>query len=41
MKQARREAGNDKQKFLQLYDKYVKQPVRDNPDIMYNKGWEE
>ena len=39
MKRARDEAGRDKQKFLKLYDKYVKQPVRDNPDLMYKKGW--
>jgi len=39
MKKAAKEAGNNKEKFLELFDKYVKQPIKNNPDLMYNKGW--
>jgi len=33
--QAIKEAGNDKSKFLELYEKYVKKWVRENPEVMY------
>lgn len=40
MNRAAREAGPDKAKFLDLFDRYVKQPVRDNPDLLRKAGWE-
>lgn len=40
MGRAAKEAGTDKTKFLQLFDKYVKQPVRDNPDLLRKAGWQ-
>jgi hypothetical protein len=33
--QAAYEAGNDVNKFLELYEKYVKKWVRENPEVMY------
>lgn len=40
MKQAAREAGAYKEKFLELFEKYVKEPVRRNPDLLRRSGWE-
>jgi hypothetical protein len=40
MRQADMEAGGAADKFLELFDKYVKQPIIDNPDLLYEKGWE-
>ena len=40
MERAAREAGDDAAKFKRLFDKYVKQPVRDNPDLLRRKGWD-
>jgi len=40
MSQAAREAGKDKEKFLKLYEEYVKKPIRDNPDLLRKSGWE-
>ena len=40
MEQAQKEAGDDKEKFLELFNKYVKEPIRKNPDLMYKKGWQ-
>ena len=40
MKQAHKEANGDKGKFLKLFEKYIKEPVRKNPDILRKKGWE-
>ena len=40
MRQADMEAGGAADKFLELFDKYVKQPIIDNPDLLYKKGWE-
>jgi RHS repeat-associated protein len=37
MQRAAREAGNDTHRFLELFEKYVKEPVRNNPDIMYRR----
>jgi hypothetical protein len=39
MKRAAREAGNDVNKFLKLFEKYVKAPVRQNPDLLRKDGW--
>ena len=40
MERAAREAGKDKGKFLELFDKYIKEPVRQNPDLLRKSGWE-
>ena len=40
MKRAAMEAGNDKAKFLELYEKYVKAPIRANPGLLRKYGWE-
>jgi hypothetical protein len=40
MQQAAREAGDDKAKFLELFEMYVKEPVRRNPDLLRKSGWE-
>jgi len=37
MKQAAREAGKDKDKFLELFDKYVIKPVLRDPTLPYKK----
>jgi hypothetical protein len=39
MQRASREAGNSTTKFLELFEKYVKEPVRQNPDLMYKRGY--
>ncbi len=39
MNKAAKEAGDDVDKFKTLFDKYVKQPVRDNPDLLRKAGW--
>ena len=40
MRRAAREAGKSKQKFLELFEKYVKEPIRQNPDLLRKMGWE-
>ena len=40
MKKADKEAGGSVDKFLELYDKYVKEPVRNNPELLRKSGWE-
>jgi hypothetical protein len=40
MKNAHQEAQGDKERFLELFDQNVKQVVRDNPDLLYKRGWE-
>jgi len=40
MNKASSEAGTDTNKFLELFDKYVKEPVRNNPDLLRKAGWE-
>ena len=40
MNRASNEAGSDTSKFLELFDKYVKEPVRNNPDLLKKVGWE-
>jgi hypothetical protein len=43
MKQADKIAGGLKQnvnKFLDAFDQLVKQPIRDNPDLLRSIGWE-
>ena len=39
MREAQREAGANKEEFLRLYEKYVKEPVRNNPDLLRKSGW--
>ena len=39
MKQASREAGRNPKKFLKLYNKYVKQKVINNPNLLNKSGW--
>lgn len=34
MNRAKAEAGNSKDKFLALYETYVKKPIRDNPKLL-------
>lgn len=40
MNKAADKAGSDTNKFLKLFDKYVKEPVRNNPDLLRKAGWE-
>jgi RHS repeat-associated protein len=40
MQRAAQEAGDDACEFLRLFDKYVKEPVRKNPDLLRRAGWE-
>lgn len=39
MRRAAREAGGDQEKFLELFEKYIKGPVRLNPDLLRKHGW--
>lgn len=39
MKMAQRQAGACKDKFLSLFEKYVKQPIRNNPEKLKKSGW--
>jgi RHS repeat-associated protein len=39
MQRASLEAGNDQTKFLQLFDKYVRRVVIDNPLLLRKSGW--
>ena len=41
MKRADIESEGSKEKFLELYDKYVKKPVRNNLDLLRKSGWED
>ena len=40
MRRASREAGTDVDKFLKLFEKNVKKPVRRNPDMVRKRFWE-
>lgn len=40
MNQAARKDKSDKEKFLELFESYVKEPVRLNPDLLRGIGWE-
>jgi len=40
MKQAKKEAGGNTEKFLKLFEEYVKTPVINNPDLLNKTGWE-
>ncbi len=40
MNQAKDEAGPDISKFLELYDRYVKQPIINNPELLRKSGWQ-
>jgi RHS repeat-associated protein len=39
MTRAASEAGNDFPRFLELFEKYVKKPIKGNPDLLRKKGW--
>jgi hypothetical protein len=39
MRRAADEAGCDVRKFLNLFEKYVKQPIRENPELLRKSGW--
>jgi hypothetical protein len=41
MRRAAAEAANSKDKFLELYEKYVKTIVRENPDMLNKAHWQE
>ena len=41
MQKADLESGGSKEKFLELFDEYVKEPVRTNPDMLRKSGWED
>jgi len=40
MEAAAKGSGGSQAKFLELFDLYVKQPVRDNPELLRKLGWE-
>jgi hypothetical protein len=40
MKRAAREAKGSSQKFLELFEKYIKEPIRINPELLRKSGWE-
>jgi hypothetical protein len=39
MDRAAKEAGDDAEKFKELFGKYVKEPVQANPDLLRRTGW--
>jgi len=39
MEKAAREAKGDSKVFLELFEKYIKDPVRINPDMLNKGGW--
>jgi RHS repeat-associated protein len=39
MQRAAREAGDDRERFLELFEAYVKRPVRANPALLTSDGW--
>ena len=40
MRTASRDAGGNTDEFLRLFDTYVKEPVRQNPQLLRKEGWE-
>lgn len=40
MSRAAREARKSTEKFLELFEKYVKEPIRNNPELLRKAGWE-
>ena len=40
MRRAAQEAGSDVNAFLELFEKYVKEPVRSNPTLLTKAGWQ-
>ena len=40
MERAASEAKGSSSKFKELFNKYVKEPVRNNPELLRKKGWE-
>jgi hypothetical protein len=41
MRRAAAEAGCDANKFLALFERYVKRPPRENPELLRKSGWKE
>ncbi|MBC7251340.1 MAG: AHH domain-containing protein, partial [Anaerolineae bacterium] len=39
MQRAANEAGDDVNRFLQLFERYVVRPIRNNPDLLRRSGW--
>jgi hypothetical protein len=39
MQRAAKEAGKNKARFLELFEKYVKAPIRKNPELLRKSGW--
>ncbi len=39
METAAQEAGKDTTKFLELFGKYVVQPIKNNPELLRKAGW--
>ena len=35
------EAGGSKEKFLELFNKYVKEPVKNTPELLRKSGWDD
>ena len=40
MQKASKKAGKNKDKFLELFEKTVKEPIRKNPELLRKSGWE-
>jgi len=40
MQKAALEAGDSQKIFLQLFDKYVKQPIINTPQLLRKAGWQ-
>ena len=36
---AAKEAGGDPEKFLKLFEKYIKEPIIKNPELLNKEGW--
>ena len=40
MQRAAKEAGNNTARFLELFEQYVKKPIRENPELLRKSGWQ-
>jgi len=40
MQRAANEAGDDVNRFLQLFERYVVRPIRNNPELLRRSGWQ-
>lgn len=40
MTRAAKEAGDSVEEFLRLFEKYVKEPIRKNPELLRKSGWD-